>query len=185
MSMKNYFNTAHYLLICLTYYLLFSMTSAACQNNKGPGQKNPSNRNIHSESYQENGRTITPEKPEVNAAENIVGEWLSIDEKYDKIIFTKDKYVLMSSREDEMLGGSEFDSDTMGKINFTYDINQQGDLIHLDFVFTQINTSNQNRMLLIAKFIDNTTIKIASFANDKRPTEFTDSNTIVYKKIIN
>lgn len=55
--------------------------------------------------------------------------------------------------------------------------------IPIDLIITRIENGEQKKLLCIADFIDDNTMKFAIDFEGKRLTKFTDENTVVFKKV--
>jgi hypothetical protein len=109
---------------------------------------------------------------------DIVGKWVGEDnEGVGYFLFDKEGYATLEAR-GELMGGKEFILQGI-KCSMTYTVNYDVKPMELDFTITLLETKDERKMLFIAKFIDDDTLKLASSFNDVRPTEFNDDNSII------
>lgn len=81
----------------------------------------------------------------------------------------------------QILGGKEFEYD--GKTgSMTYEVNDAVEPIQIDLILTIVETAEINTLLCIAEFVDENTMKFAINFENQRPTEFTEENSLVFKR---
>ena len=81
-----------------------------------------------------------------------------------------------------VLGGEEFEVDGE-KAQLRYEINDSVQPIEVDFILTNLETMEEDRLLFIVDFISKDSMHIATEFEDGRATEFTDDNSIVLKRV--
>ena len=117
-------------------------------------------------------------------ADQFVGKWSGEDKgKFGSLLFEKEGYATFEM-EGKKMGGREF---IVGgkKTKMTYSVNSNTEPIQIDFIMTSLeNKEVLKRLLGIAKFKDNNTMKLAmAFGQkEKRPTTFNSENSMVLRR---
>ena len=113
---------------------------------------------------------------------DIVGKWVG-EENGDVgyFLFDKEGYATLEAQ-GQVLGGKEFMMRGQ-KCSMTYTVNYDATPMEIDFTVTLLETKDERKMLFIAEAIDNDTLKLASSFNDVRPTEFTETNSIMLTRL--
>ena len=124
--------------------------------------------------------------PSIPQTHDIVGKWLGNDANQLGYIVLDGEgyaYFLIKAR---VFGGKNF---TLGEdeAQMTYELTnvQKGsDYFKLDFVITlTANQTEQKRMKCLLKWIDEDNFELASNYNNERPEDFTEKNTVLFKRI--
>jgi hypothetical protein len=116
-----------------------------------------------------------------NDRAKFIGEWIGEDNKeVGYLNFDSEGYAFFKI-EGEILGGKEFIFDGK-KGKMTYEINSKTNPIQVDLIVTKLESGEQKKLLCIAEFIDNDTMKFALSFEEKRPTEFDSYNSIIFKR---
>lgn len=115
-------------------------------------------------------------------SDGFIGSWKGDDNGEIGIItFEADGYALFEM-EGQVIGGREFEMNgEKGKM--TYTINSNTSPIQVDFEITKLASGESKKLLAIAEFIDLNTLQIAIGFDSERATEFTESNSIVLKRV--
>ncbi len=114
-------------------------------------------------------------------ATKFIGNWIGEDEKQiGSLNFDSEGYAYFEI-EGQVMGGKSFImKGKKGKM--TYEINNKKKPIQVDLIVTMLESGEEKRLLCIAKFIDNETMKFALNSENKRPIEFDSENSILFKK---
>ncbi len=106
------------------------------------------------------------------------GRWSGTDKsEIGYITFTADGYASFTIQGQEF-GGKDFEY--QGKRgSMSYTIIPNTNPIQLDFVITKSDSGEQSKLLCLAKFINDDTMRFALSFDGKRPTEFDAENSIV------
>lgn len=113
---------------------------------------------------------------------DLVGKWVGEDKgDIGFFIFDDEGYVILEAQ-GQVIGGKEFMISEQ-KCSMTYTVNYDVKPMEIDFTITLLETKDENKMLFIAKPIDNNTLKIASSFNSVRPTEFNESNSVILRRV--
>lgn len=116
-----------------------------------------------------------------NDRAKFIGEWIGEDNKeVGYLNFDSEGYAFFKI-EGEIFGGKEFIFDGK-KGKMTYEINSKTNPIQVDLIVTKLESGEQKKLLCIAEFIDNDTMKFALSFEEKRPTEFDSYNSIIFKR---
>ena len=117
-----------------------------------------------------------------NDKAKFVGEWIGDDGKeFGYLNFDSEGYAYFKFR-GQIFGGKEFVFDGQ-KGKMTYEINDQTNPIQVDLTITKLETGEQKKLLCIAEFIDNDTMKFALTYEKIRPTDFDSKNAFVIKRV--
>uniref|UniRef100_UPI004048038F hypothetical protein n=2 Tax=Roseivirga sp. TaxID=1964215 RepID=UPI004048038F len=110
-----------------------------------------------------------------------IGKWIGEDQNdIGYMSFDSEGYVYLEM-EGEIIGGEEFViNGEKGKM--TYEINSETNPIEVDFIVTVLKSGEQKRLLCIADFIDDNTMKFAINFDENRPTQFDSENSIIFKR---
>lgn len=110
-----------------------------------------------------------------------IGNWVGNDQgTIGKMTFDKEGFAWLEIN-GELIGGKESELDGAKK-SLTYEINSEVDPIEVDLIKTDLDSKKETRMLCIARFIDNNTMKLASNFGGKRPKAFNPENSIILKR---
>ncbi|NQY05391.1 MAG: hypothetical protein HRT68_04075 [Flavobacteriaceae bacterium] len=109
---------------------------------------------------------------------DIIGKWKGVDESKNLgyIIFEEGGYASLII-DGEVMGGKEFEKDG-NKGSMTYEANFDTSPVHIDLIITVVNTKVAKKALGIAMFEDQNHMRFAIGFDGKRPTEFTDKNSV-------
>jgi len=109
------------------------------------------------------------------------GKWIGEDQKeIGYLNFDSEGYAFFEIQ-GQIFGGKEFVFDGK-KGKMTYEINSETNPIQVDLILTKLETGEQKKLLCIAEFIDNDTMKFALTFEESRPTEFDSENSIIFKR---
>ena len=116
-----------------------------------------------------------------NDRAKFVGKWIGEDKnEIGHLNFDSEGYAFFEYQ-GEILGGKEFVfNGKKGKM--TYEINDKTNPIKVDLIVTKLDSGEQKKLLCIAEFINNDTMKFAINFEGKRPTEFDSENSIILKR---
>jgi hypothetical protein len=116
-----------------------------------------------------------------NDKAKFVGKWIGEDKKeIGYLNFDSEGYAFFEYQ-GQILGGKEFVfNGKKGKM--TYEINDKTNPIQVDLIVTKLDSGEQKKLLCIAEFINNDTMKFAINYEEKRPTEFDSENSIILKR---
>jgi glucan biosynthesis protein len=118
----------------------------------------------------------------MNHKDKFVGKWKADDGKEVGYLNFESNGIAFIEVNGQILGGKEFNMN--GKImNMTYEANFETNPIELDIIVTRIENGEQKKLLCIADFINDNTMKFAIDFEGKKLTKFTDENTVVFKKV--
>ena len=116
-----------------------------------------------------------------NEKAKFVGKWIGEDEKeIGYLNFDSEGYAFFEIQ-GQIFGGKEFVFDGK-KGKMTYEINNETNPIQVDLTVTKLESGEQKKLLCIAEFIDNDTMRFAITFEEKRPTEFDSENSIIFKR---
>ena len=113
--------------------------------------------------------------------EDFLGKWNGDDKsEIGYITFDNEGYATFEIQ-GQIIGGKEF---TMNgkKGKMSYSINFNTTPIEVDFIVTKLASKESKKILGIAEFLDNDTMRFAMDFNAKRPTEFGD-HTILLERV--
>lgn len=112
----------------------------------------------------------------------IIGKWKGEDKgEVGYFIFDEKGYAFMEMQ-GQTLGGESFIFEGKeGKM--TYNIVDKSTIIKLDIVVTIIEENVERKMLCIAEFLDDDTMKFAIDFGEDRPINFTNYNSIILKRV--
>jgi len=117
-----------------------------------------------------------------NEKTKFVGKWIGEDGKeIGYLNFDSEGYAFFEFQ-GQIFGGKEFVFNGQ-KGKMTYEINSETKPIQVDFIVTKLESGIQKKLLCIAEFIDDDTMKFAISFNEKRPTGFESENTMMFKRI--
>ncbi len=117
-----------------------------------------------------------------NDKAKFIGKWIGEDEKeIGYLNFDSDGYASFEIQ-GQIYGGKEFVFDGK-KGEITYEINCETNPIQVDLILTKLESGEQGKLLCIAKFIDNDTMKFAINFEGNRPTDFDSENSIIFKRV--
>jgi len=109
------------------------------------------------------------------------GKWIGDDQKeIGYLNFDSEGYAFFEIQ-GQIFGGKEFVFEGK-KGKMTYEINSETNPIQVDLILTKLETGEQKKLLCIAEFIDNDTMKFALTFEESRPTEFDSENSIIFKR---
>jgi hypothetical protein len=116
-----------------------------------------------------------------NDKAKFVGKWIGEDEKeIGYLNFDSEGYAYFEFQ-GQVFGGKEFVfKGKKGKM--TYEINSETKPIQVDFTVTKLESGEEKKMLCIAEFIDDDTMKFAITFGENRPIEFDSENSIIFKR---
>ncbi|MCB0372478.1 MAG: hypothetical protein KDD31_05685 [Muricauda sp.] len=111
----------------------------------------------------------------------LYGKWKGEDQgEIGYINFDPDGYAHFEIR-GQIFGGKEFEYDgKMGTV--TYKVSENVKPIQVDLILTILDTGEENRLLCIAEFLDENTMKFAINFQNQRPTAFTEENSLVFTR---
>ncbi|THV59963.1 hypothetical protein EZV76_05225 [Flagellimonas alvinocaridis] len=116
-----------------------------------------------------------------NDRAKFVGKWIGEDKKeIGYLNFDSEGYAFFEIQ-GQVFGGKEFIFDGK-KGKMTYEINSDTNPIEVDLIVTKLESGEQKKLLCIAQFIDNDTMKFAISFEEKRATEFDTENSIIFKR---
>jgi len=107
-----------------------------------------------------------------------IGSWKGEDKgEVGSIIFDANGYATFVI-DGQKIGGKEFVLSGK-KGNMTYTINSKVSPIQIDFKITKLESGESKRILAIAEFFDNNTLKVAINLDKDRPINFEGDNAII------
>ncbi|WP_196892231.1 hypothetical protein [Aureivirga marina] len=111
------------------------------------------------------------------------GKWKGKDEKegigYFK--FTKDGFAYMLMNGQEKGGPSYQNGETTESL--TYKVNLKKKSGELQLIFTDTETEESYIISFLLRFLNKNEIKVASNFSEEKPTDFTDDNSFILKKV--
>ena len=117
----------------------------------------------------------------INHKDKFVGKWKADDGREVGFLNFESSGIAFIEVNGQVLGGKEFNMN--GKImTITYEANFEANPITLDIIVTRIENGEQKKMLCIADFINDNTMRFAINLEEKRPTNFSDKNTVIFKR---
>lgn len=116
-----------------------------------------------------------------NDKAKFIGKWVGEDNNEIGFLnFQPDGYAFFEFQ-GQIFGGKEFVFEGK-KGKMTYIVNEETNPIQVDFIITKLESGQQKKLLCIAKFIDDDTMKFAISYDDSRLTEFDTENTITFNR---
>lgn len=110
-----------------------------------------------------------------------IGKWAGEDEEEIAYLnFNSDGFASFEIG-GQIMGGKEFVLNGK-KGSMTYEINSKTNPIQVDLIVTMTENQEQKKMLCIADFIDNDTMKFAIGFDENRPNEFDSENSLVFRR---
>ncbi|MBT8326640.1 MAG: hypothetical protein KJP21_02890 [Bacteroidia bacterium] len=111
-----------------------------------------------------------------------IGKWIG-ESKGDvgSMAFDVEGYATIELDGQEM-GGKEFEVDGV-RSQLGYEFNDSVQPIELNFLLRNLETEEEKKMRLIARFISHDSLELASNFNETRPTEFTEENSIILTRV--
>ena len=113
---------------------------------------------------------------------SFVGKWVG-ESKGDVgyMAFDPEGYATIELDGQE-LGGKEFDVEG-DRSQLGYEFNDSVQPIELNFLLRNLDTEEEKKMLLIARFLSKDSLQLATNFNEFRPTEFTEDNSIILNRV--
>lgn len=112
----------------------------------------------------------------------IIGKWKGEDKgEVGYFIFDEKGYAFMEMQGQRLGGESFIFEGKEGKM--TYTIVDKSKLIKLDIIVTIIEENVERKILCIAEFLDDDTMKFAIDFGKNRPINFTNDNSIILKRV--
>lgn len=116
-----------------------------------------------------------------NDKAKFVGKWIGEDEnEIGSLNFDADGYAFFEI-EGQIFGGKEFVYDGK-KGSMTYMVNSETNPIEVDLIVTKLESKAQKKLLCIASFIDNDTMRFAISFEENRPLGFESEDAIIFKR---
>jgi hypothetical protein len=113
---------------------------------------------------------------------NIVGKWKGVEgQETGYFIFDEEGYAYFEMK-GLNIGGKEFEMNGK-KGSMSYEIDYSKSPMEIDFIVTLFDENNTQRLLCIAKKIDNDKILFSIGFNGERPTDFLDDNEMIINRI--
>lgn len=110
-----------------------------------------------------------------------IGRWIGNDKKdIGYINFDSEGYVYFEIH-GKIMGGKEFVQNGE-KGNMTYKINNKATPIQVDLTVTMLKSKIQKKLLCIAQFLNDDTMKFAIGFEGKYLKEFNPENSIIFKR---
>ena len=113
---------------------------------------------------------------------NIVGKWKGVEGKEaGYFIFDKDGYAYMEMK-GLKIGGKEFEMKGK-KGSMKYEIDYTKSPMEIDFIVTIFDDNKTERLLCIAKKIDNDKMLFSIGFNGERPIDFKENNEMIFNRV--
>lgn len=113
--------------------------------------------------------------------EKLIGKWAGQDKNEIGYFIFQENGFAAFELQGQVFGGQEFEFRGM-KAKMTYKIIDDANPIQLDLVVELLESGEENKILCIAKFIDEDTMQFALSFNETRPSEFNGINSIIFKR---
>ena len=113
---------------------------------------------------------------------NIVGKWKGVEgQETGYFIFDEEGYAYFETK-GLNIGGKEFEMNGK-KGSMSYEIDYSKSPMEIDFIVTMFDENNTQRLLCIAKKINNDKMLFSIGFNGERPTDFLDDNEMIINRI--